>query len=164
MFVLLGNPSKHTMQNYFKGIAAIVILSFSGCASIPVTNISPDALHRLSDTDLALCYHQALLDSKEETTGSIVLYQRHVLSEEAFNDVEKELMRRGLTAKDLDLAQERKVSIGMSELALLASLGQPTKRNVSEYASGTHVQWVYWQGSMYVYTENGVVTSIQSER
>lgn len=50
--------------------------------------------------------------------------------------------------------------IGMTEDEVLNSTwGYPQKRNTSEFTNGTHEQWVYEKG--YIYLDNGIVTSIQ---
>jgi hypothetical protein len=83
--------------------------------------------------------------------------------------VKAELIRRGDIADDeWDLIEARKIRIGMSQPALLASWGTPgiwgrVNRSVGSY--GEHIQWVYRScdrcSATYVYTENGIVTSWQ---
>jgi hypothetical protein len=52
--------------------------------------------------------------------------------------------------------------IGMTEDEVINILGEPKKRNITETASSTSEQWVYY--SNYVYFENGIVTAIQTSR
>lgn len=54
---------------------------------------------------------------------------------------------------------EAKTRIGMSECDMLVKFGEPEKRNTSVGRWGVHTQNVY--KNMNIYTENGVVTSVQ---
>ena len=58
--------------------------------------------------------------------------------------------------------RDKKVRIGMIDEALPLILGSPTKINITETAKGIHKQYVYYQ--MYIYSENGKVTAIQTEK
>lgn len=62
------------------------------------------------------------------------------------------------TKNELELIAAKKVSIGMSEAALVRSWGRPNKINKSGHGAA---QWIY-DHSQYVYVENGVVTNWQS--
>ena len=60
---------------------------------------------------------------------------------------------------------KRLVYIGMKELDLLTICGQPHDINTSVGSWGVHKQFVYGYGSyerIYIYLENGLVTSWQS--
>lgn len=72
--------------------------------------------------------------------------------------VHKELSRRDFTPRELRLMKENKVSVGMSEQALLCSWGRPKRINRSAYGPA---QWVYGMGS-YVYVKNGEVVNWQN--
>ncbi len=63
-----------------------------------------------------------------------------------------------LTAKCI---QDKKVRPGMKEVALVLILGQPKSINKTETMDGVTKQYVY--ENKYIYTENGIVTTIQSE-
>ncbi|MBI4230988.1 MAG: hypothetical protein HY608_09160 [Planctomycetes bacterium] len=54
------------------------------------------------------------------------------------------------------------VSIGMTGNQVCASRGEPKSRNRTVGVWGVHEQWVYER--LYVYIENGVVTSYQDSR
>jgi len=146
-------------------IATTCIFLLAGCVTTQLASYTPESLKSVSNVGLAYRYHCVIVKSKRENAGALTFGQ--ILSEEEFNNLEQELLRRGLSQHDLDLARESKVKVGMSDLAMLAALGQPLRHNVSENSSGTNIQWIFSRGfekpHLYVYTENGVVTSIQSE-
>lgn len=64
------------------------------------------------------------------------------------------------TMEDIILS---KYWIGMKELQLVTSLGSPNDKNTSTTSSITRTQYVYDGGikTLYIYVENGVVTSFQ---
>ena len=71
-----------------------------------------------------------------------------------------ELTRRNaLTSAEWILVDQRRIEVGMSELALLCSLGE-NKVNRTVTAGGTHKQYVYGFG-VFVYVENGTVVGFQ---
>ena len=75
-----------------------------------------------------------------------------------------ELVRRKtFTSDDIGHIRAQQIGIGMSEGALLCSLGQPYRRNRTVVATGIHIQYVFDEalGQTLVYTDNGVVTSWQ---
>lgn len=51
--------------------------------------------------------------------------------------------------------------IGMSDSMATESLGSPEKINRSTGSWGVHEQWVYSNGSLYLYFQNGILTSTQ---
>ena len=57
--------------------------------------------------------------------------------------------------------RDKKVRIGMIDEALPLILGSAKKINTTETATGKHKQFVY--DKMYIYSENGIVTAIQTE-
>jgi hypothetical protein len=67
-----------------------------------------------------------------------------------------------VSTKDHGYIRERRVRIGMSECAVVAALGKPEAANSTHTARGRSTQLVYRQKGMYVYTEDGVVTSWQN--
>lgn len=76
-----------------------------------------------------------------------------------------EIDRRGLmTADEWTLAEGKLIRRGMSECALLASWGLPSKVNRSVGVWGVHKQYVYrgYRVSWYAYVENGRVTGWQN--
>jgi hypothetical protein len=72
----------------------------------------------------------------------------------------EELVSRNVFApNETSLIASRKVALGMSEDAMLCSLGSPERANRSVGSWGVHIQYVY--EGLTVYTENGKVTSWQ---
>jgi hypothetical protein len=71
-----------------------------------------------------------------------------------------ELKRRAAFAA-IDIAEIKRggFTIGMSEQAMVCSLGEPTDRNRTVNTAGTFTQHIY--GRTYIYTENGIITSWQ---
>jgi hypothetical protein len=62
----------------------------------------------------------------------------------------------------LDTFYDKKsVSIGMNTLQLIISMGYPDKINKTTNSYGTSAQWVYRDYDMYVYLDDGIVTSYQ---
>jgi len=57
----------------------------------------------------------------------------------------------------------RRVFVGMSGNAVLASWGRPRDINRTVTANGTRQQWIYGEfpSARYVYLTNGTVTAIQ---
>ena len=76
--------------------------------------------------------------------------------------VEREAALRavGFSGTEQDAIEEGQIYLGMPEAAMLASLGQPIDMNRTVTSGGEHKQFVYPNG-LYVYTEDGVVTSWQ---
>lgn len=69
--------------------------------------------------------------------------------------------RYQITLNDLPDLREKRVGIGMSECALLAAWGRPTKINTTQTATSVRKQYVYRGSNSYVYTRNGIITSMQ---
>lgn len=78
-----------------------------------------------------------------------------------------ELVSRGaVTLDEWDLVEKGAIRIGMSQCALYASWGSPSRQNRSVSGSAERIQHVYNAGyryikATYVYTVNGRVTSWQ---
>ena len=58
--------------------------------------------------------------------------------------------------------KDKEVRVGMKRIAIVLILGQPNEINETETKSMLSEQWVY--ENQYVYTENGIVTTIQTSR
>ena len=58
--------------------------------------------------------------------------------------------------------RDKKIKPGMKEIGIILIKGQPNKINTTETEHTISNQYVY--DEMYVYTENGIVTTIQTER
>jgi len=56
------------------------------------------------------------------------------------------------------------LQIGMSANTVRQILGAPDSNNKSTSSSGVREQWVYSQKNMYVYFENGILTSFQETK
>ncbi|MCP4553465.1 MAG: hypothetical protein GY834_15800 [Bacteroidetes bacterium] len=54
-----------------------------------------------------------------------------------------------------------KVVIGMTKEMVVEAIGNPDDKNISKGTWGVHEQWVYEKNDLYVYFENGKLTSIQ---
>ena len=130
-----------------KTITAILLILLIGCAGSPahIAMMSPEGLTTRTCTELCNAY-------------------AHLRNQ----DVRKEIERRcNISIGEWNLIDQKRVSIGMSEDALVCSWGYPgVYGDVNESVGiwGKHKQWVYNNGgrrSMYVYTQNGKVTSWQ---
>lgn len=65
------------------------------------------------------------------------------------------------TEKERTAIKNKQFFIGMSRLALIKSIGEPDDINETVGSWGVHEQFVYPRYDLYVYLENGVVTSWQ---
>ena len=149
----------------------IGIFFLSGCVSATHTRVEEFDLEKLSQKPtekLFDWFHAAHRDKKkfESTTA----FERELnndfymilLSDKAFEQLEQEIdSRTDLTEEEREAAKEQKIFIGMSEHALICSLGQPRSSNRTVTVSGTSVQYVYGSFGPYVYTTNGYITSWQ---
>jgi hypothetical protein len=62
----------------------------------------------------------------------------------------------------LDTVYDKKiVNIGMNTLQLIVSMGYPDDINKTTTANSTSAQWVYRDMGVYVYLDNGIITSYQ---
>lgn len=61
-----------------------------------------------------------------------------------------------------DCIKIKKVKPGMKEIAIVLILGQPNSINKTETMNSISKQYVY--DNMYVYSDNGIVTTIQTEQ
>lgn len=156
-------------------LAVIVVLS--GCAGSPfqLARMDREQLSTVTDEQLIralenrvykndLMFEEAMsrgLFTNKQLIGAIGgrIYRIDMMLEEAKS--------RGLfTDEEIKLIKEKKIRIGMSEEALIASWGSPRKVNRSVGRYGVHKQYVYGSHSgystpTYVYVENGKVTSWQ---
>ena len=73
---------------------------------------------------------------------------------------EEGLLGSGFTDQERSSIARREIFLGMSESAMRESLGPPIDVNRTVTQSGESKQFIYPNG-VYVYTENGVVTSWQ---
>lgn len=71
----------------------------------------------------------------------------------------------GVAEKEFEVIIKGNYAIGMQEMSLLYSLGSPRDINRTHVAGGTSAQYVYGDpiySPLYIYTSNGVVTSVQN--
>lgn len=81
-------------------------------------------------------------------------------NEECVTIVSK-LYDNGANEKELQVVIAGNYAIGMKEMSLLYSLGSPKDINKTHLSGYTKSQYVYGD-SLYIYAENGVVTSVQN--
>ena len=80
---------------------------------------------------------------------SRVFFLRDLISQGNYSDEELANLKRG------------SIWIGAGEDEIILSWGTPEEKNTTITANNTRIQWVYTQGN-YIYTDNGIVTSIQN--
>ena len=56
----------------------------------------------------------------------------------------------------------KNISIGMEDVELILSMGFPNKINRTTNAQGVSEQWIYRDLDVYVYLDDGIVTSFQN--
>lgn len=126
-------------------LAALIAMLLTGCA------LTPDDTARFSDA--TLCDLNGTLRASPLSASD---------AEVTWNEI---VRRKLVTPEEIDLIKTRIVQVGMSECAMLAAWGAPDRQNTTVSARGRMIQHVYRRGGLsaqYVYTMNGVVTSIQS--
>lgn len=130
-------------------LLSLFVIVLAGCAGSParLAMMSPEQLQTQNDGQLCAVY--GFGHSKK---------------------VRAEIERRGLlTTEEWSLVDRRALAIGMSELAMFASLGGPNvvygSVNETVTASGVRRQYVYRDSEYgragYVYIEGGRVTAYQ---
>lgn len=60
-----------------------------------------------------------------------------------------------------DLIIKNQIRIGWTKAMCIEAWGEPESVNVTKGSYGNHEQWVYHQGSSYLYFENGILRTIQ---
>ena len=132
-----------------KKLACFIMFILIGCAG-PSSQIS-----RMDSSQLKSVPDQQLLRAiKSPSARNLTLLT--------------EAKRRGwLTDREINLINNEKIGIGMSEQALIYSWGKPHKINKSVGSYGTHKQYVYgcysqYSRPTYVYVKNGSVTGWQN--
>ena len=111
----------------------------------------PAALRAMPLGDFCMAYGEALRGEAVANLGALPGADRIV---------KQEAKRRKMRFVDA-ATMEKSVSIGQSECQMISALGYPTSANKTVGRWGTHVQHVYGR-RVYIYTENGVVTSYQN--
>lgn len=131
--------------------AVAILFAVSGCGHL-VTSTAP------TDSDAEVC----------ERYGRY-LHTRAYQSGPLLPQYLAEVQKRGLlSADEMAAVQARRIGIGMSECALFAAWGTPTRANRSVWRTGSRVQYVYRDmgyqisRSRYVYVEDGKITGWQN--
>jgi hypothetical protein len=147
--VNINNLSKKPYKNLFAIPTVLIsLLLISGCWSV-TTGFLYDEPEPEELSNEQLCRSIRNSDFVAGFTSSLI-------SEPAVAEAEK---RNIISASELDLVKNKQIKIGMSECALRASLGGFPAVNTTVGSYGTHKQFVFSGG--YVYVENGKVTSWQ---
>jgi hypothetical protein len=117
----------------------------SGCAG------SPARISVMSPTSLAS-------EPTENLCGAYQLARQEKIK----NEIVK---RKEIPDEDWEIIDRASVKIGMSELSLICSMGNPSAVNRTVGAWGVSKQYIFRpccnREVYYVYTENGVVTGFQ---
>jgi hypothetical protein len=114
---------------------------------------APRKIAKLAKLDFCALYGQVLRDELADTS-EIKYYDNPHLEKM----VRSEAKQRKIVLNDKKV-KAQVVSLGMSICSMYASLGMPDEENRSVGSWGVHIQHVY--GGLYVYTENGIITSWQ---
>jgi len=129
------------MIGHYGLILFVLVMGVAGCAGSParLAMMSPDELAAVRLPDLCNAY--------SSVGGS---------------DVEAEILRRqAITDDEWELVRAKKIAVGMSTCALLASWGAPSTINTSASRAGERQQWVYgicqYCKRRYVYVRGGEV-------
>jgi len=77
------------------------------------------------------------------------------------NSIDYQNMVAKYGQKNADAILNHQYWIGMTSEIARASLGSPDKNNKSVGSWGVHEQWVYENKGLYLYFENGILTSYQ---
>jgi len=72
--------------------------------------------------------------------------------------------RYSMTSQEKVDIQNGTIRIGMRKDIMLLAVGKYYRVNISRGSYGTHMQFVFGRGNLYVYTENGKVTSWQRRK
>ena len=136
-----------------------------------VLGTKPEKFPYLQAEDVAIAYHEIARTKRRARAD-----RNHPPTEEELAGfetnlafLEGELTRRELVKPgEWETIRVRKIQIGMSEASLLASWGRAEDVNKTIGSFGVHKQHVYSRGrkigdEQYVYTENGIVTTIQTD-
>lgn len=147
-----------TLFKILFGIGAFLMALVIGfgmfATSRPAKEISPEVRQRIAERDAKRAAEAA--ERKRAQFEERMKQYGPVLQDYARAHPE--------TEKYWDLAKARQVQIGMPQELVEIAWGKPDRVNDTIYSRGKHSQWVYRDGSQYVYFEDGICTSIQSSR
>lgn len=123
-------------QKYFIGMSRLALIESLG---------NPDSTDEIGGTD-------GLSEQFVYSNGEIyIILENGIVS--SFYDI--------FTEKERNAIKNRQFFLGMSRLALIESIGEPVDINETVGSWGVHEQFVYSHYDLYVYLENGIVTSWQ---
>lgn len=88
--------------------------------------------------------------------------KKKAVAEKAERDKFDKLLTKYGVSEFLNAIINKKIKIGMTSAMVIDSWGKPQSINKSVGSWGVHEQWVY--SSAYLYFENGVMTSYQTQR
>lgn len=114
---------------------------------------APRNISKLAKLDFCDLYGRVLRDELEDSSEINYFDNAHLLKV-----VRPEAKKRGITLNDKKI-KSKVVNIGMNICSMYASLGMPEDENRSVGSWGVHIQHVY--SELYVYTQNGIITSWQ---
>jgi len=161
-----------------KKIIFIICLCFtvSGCATMPVMPVaSPSLTPEQKREEELLKYIEErqkarTMKQKAKTMADQELHSAIRYGEKTDTSIYRQELIRRNPLWSTDTKSEilyGLISLGMTEKQVLASRGNPSKRNRSVGSCGVHEQWVYREHSYfgdtykYIYFENGILTSWQ---
>lgn len=142
------------MKNLVPIISAALLV---GCAAPRYASFEMEKIRATDPNQLCALYHDWRVNDQ--------------LEPEAKRQLEAGMLANGLPEKDLELAREGSIQVGMTLAGLYAAWGFPKRANRSVGRFGVHIQHVYEWGyypdnhrTAYVYTENGILTSWQDQK
>ena len=160
------------MNNFVKACLFIVIILFLvGCTATNINADRSEAMRRISELrEIAKAYRTATINNleNEDLLCICALYRNVNLTFSEKEKIANELINNrneAITPQEWDLVDAHMIKIGMSRCALYASRGKPSKINKSVGVWGVHIQHIYSllrTTPVYVYTQNGKVTSWQN--
>lgn len=146
-----------------KSISIILLLALTGgCASmvLPIHQLSDEQIRKQNTARLCMVYRE-LKNMPESSMTRTTLEREHP---DWFDRVKTNIVRRtGQTGDQFEIMMDKQIRIGMTTQAVLCAWGNPTRINNTTSQFGRSQQLVYGSyGRAYVYTDNGVVTTIQN--
>jgi len=121
--------------------------------------------------ELDLAKNEQLETNRKKDSTNQVLVEKEIEKQQQkrANEIEKEIEKEENRKRSIiskygenhgNLILQNKIWIGMTQEMLLESLGKPQRINTTETATLIRNQFIFI--GRYVYTENGIVTTIQS--
>ena len=110
---------------------------------------STATVSKMNNTQLCSHFHEGV--TSRVLTGN-TQFDKNIVTE---------LNKRGFHTNQINQARSGKIAIGMPTCIMYATIGKPNKENKTVNAYRTHIQHVYRGKNLYVYTDNGIITSWQ---